>query len=72
MDGSGGFNVTGRIERAEIADAENVLPLGLAYDVPLVDDAVKGQPITYDMVALEEKSFVVQLRRLQDSLLWDG
>ena len=70
LDGSGGFTVTGQIERAEIAGAENILPLGLAYDVPLVEDAVKGQPITYDMVALDDKSFVVQLRRLQDSVFW--
>ena len=70
LDGSGGFTVTGQIERAEKARGENVLPLGLAYDIPLTQDAEEGQPITYDMVELDQKSFVVQLRRLQDSIFW--
>ena len=70
LDGSGGFNVTGQIERAEIARAENILPLGLAYGVRLTQDAVMGQPITYDMAELDERSFVLQLRRLQDSVFW--
>ena len=59
--------MTGQIERFEVARAENILPLGLAYDVTITKNAQRGQPITYDMVTLNEKSFAVQLRRLQDS-----
>lgn len=67
LDGSGGYTVRGLIERAEIVQRENLLPLGLAYGVPVTRDIAKGESITYDMVALDESSFALKLRRLQDA-----
>ena len=67
LDGSGGYTVNGLIEKAEIARAENLLPLGLAYDVKLKRDVSQGEAISYDMVELNEDSFVLKLRRLQDA-----
>ena len=67
LDGSGGYTVSGLIERAEIVKREELLPLGLAYGVPVTRDIAKGEPLTYDMVVLDESSFALKLRRLQDS-----
>ena len=50
--------------------AENLLPLGLAYGVNLKRDVSQGEAISYDMVALNEDSFVLKLRRLQDATVW--
>ncbi len=69
LDGSGGYTVNGLIEKAEIARAQNLLPLGLAEGVKLKTDVAQGTAITYDMVALNEDSFVLKLRRLQDATL---
>jgi predicted homoserine dehydrogenase-like protein len=66
LDGSGGKNVRGVIERAEVARAERLLPEGLAYRVPLTRDVAQGEPITWDMVQLPEDSVAVRLRREQD------
>ena len=62
-----GYTVNGLIEKAEIARAENLLPLGLADDVKLKRDVPQGEAISYDMVELNEDSFVLKLRRLQDA-----
>ena len=70
LDGSGGYTLNGLIERAEIARAKNLVPLGLTYGARLKADVEKGTAITYDMVELEANSFVVELRRIQDSTLW--
>ena len=70
LDGSGGYTVNGLCEKATIARAENLLPLGLAEDVRLKQDVPQGAAISYDMVELEEDSFVLKLRRLQDTTLW--
>ncbi|HEX5414646.1 MAG TPA: SAF domain-containing protein [Chloroflexota bacterium] len=63
LDGSGGRNVRGVIERAEVARAGGFLPEGLADRVPLRRDVKAGEPITYAMVDLSEDSLAVQLRR---------
>ena len=70
LDGSGGYTVNGLIEKAEIARAENLLPLGLASGVNLKRDVSQGEAISYDMVELNEDSFVLKLRRLQDATVW--
>ena len=71
LDGGGGYTVYGHIERAEVARAENLLPLGLASGIKIKQDVPVGAPITYDMVDLNEDSFVYKLRRLQDATVWD-
>jgi predicted homoserine dehydrogenase-like protein len=71
LDGSGGYTVYGQIERAELARSENLLPLGLAAGIKLKQEVAAGQPISYDMVELNEASFALKLRRLQDATVWD-
>ena len=68
LDGIGGFTVHGMIYRAEVARQENLLPLGLTYGARLKRAIKKGQPIRYDEVELEERSLLLQLRRIQDAL----
>lgn len=70
LDGSGGCAVNGLCEKADAARAENLLPLGLAYGVEMKCDVAQGAALTYDMVELDEDSFVLKLRRLQDATLW--
>ena len=69
LDGSGGYTVNGLIERVEIARQSGFLPLGLAYDVKLKQDVSQGTVITYEMVTLNQDSFVLKLRRLQDTVV---
>jgi predicted homoserine dehydrogenase-like protein len=70
LDGSGGYTVNGLCEKAGVARAEKLLPLGLASGVKLKQDVAQGTAITYDMVELDEDSFVLKLRRLQDATVW--
>ena len=70
LDGSGGYTVNGLIEQAEVARAENLLPLGLASGVKMKTPARQGTAITYRMVELDDASFVLKLRRLQDATVW--
>jgi predicted homoserine dehydrogenase-like protein len=70
LDGSGGYTVCGLIEKAEIARAQKLLPLGLASGIRLTQPVQQGQAISYDMVELNEDSFVLKLRRLQDATVW--
>ena len=69
LDGGGGYTVNGLAEKAETARIENLLPLGLAPGAKLKTDLAKGTAITYDMVTLNEDSFILKLRRLQDATL---
>ena len=69
LDGGGGYTVNGLAEQAETARIENLLPLGLAPGAKLKTDLAKGTAITYDMVTLNEDSFILKLRRMQDATL---
>jgi len=70
LDGSGGYTVNGLCEKASVARAENLLPLGLADVARLKVNAGQGEAIRYDMVDLDETSFVLKLRQLQDATVW--
>ena len=70
IDGGGGYMVNGICEKATIAREQNLLPLGVSVGAKLKQDVAAGDAITYDMVDLNEESFVLQLRRLQDSTVW--
>jgi predicted homoserine dehydrogenase-like protein len=70
LDGGGGYTVVGICEKAEIARAERLLPQGLAGGAKLKVAVKQGEAISYDMVELNEDSFVLQLRRLQDATVW--
>ncbi len=69
LDGLGGTMVHGNIERADVAREARMLPLGLSERACLRRDIARGQTLTYDDVELDEHSFIVHARRLQDALL---
>jgi len=59
--------VTGQIDKHEVCRRENLLPLGLSYDVTLKRDIPRGQPLTLDDVCLRDDLLVYQLWRLQQA-----
>ena len=69
VDSLGGFTVYGLIERAEVAKKGSLLPLGLATGTTLTRDVKKEETLTYDDVVLDERSTILQLRRLQEKML---
>ena len=69
IDALGGFTVYGMIEKASIARAENLLPLGLAIGATLKKDVAMGGALRYDDVDLDESQLIVSLRRKQDEML---
>jgi predicted homoserine dehydrogenase-like protein len=72
IDGIGGATVYGVADSAEAVADGQLLPLGLAARATVVRDVPIDQPLTYDDVELDDGSTILQLRRLQDSLLGDG
>src|SRR5215203_4813924 len=72
IDGIGGSTVYGVADSAEVVAAGGLLPLGLAARASVVRDVAIDQPLTHDDIELDESSTILQLRRLQDSLLGDG
>lgn len=72
VDGIGGYCVRGMIEDADVARAENLVPLGILNKAKVVRPVARDQVLTYDDVELDESSTVVMLRRLQDRLLAGG
>ncbi|MFN8473522.1 MAG: SAF domain-containing protein [Anaerolineae bacterium] len=69
IDSLGGFTVYGMIERAEVARAEDIAPLGLVVGATVLKPVKMGQPVRYSDVALDESQVIVRLRREQDKLL---
>jgi predicted homoserine dehydrogenase-like protein len=67
LTGSGGAEITGQIDTYATCRRENLLPLGLSYDVKLKRDVAKGQALTLDDVHLDEQSLVYNLFRLQQA-----
>ncbi|MCW3976200.1 MAG: hypothetical protein NWE86_08190, partial [Candidatus Bathyarchaeota archaeon] len=67
LDGGGGYTIYGLAEKADIAREENLLPLGLAENIKIVKKIPKDGVITYDDVKLNENSFLLKLRRIQDA-----
>jgi predicted homoserine dehydrogenase-like protein len=67
LDGIGGFDVYGLVERAAIAAEEKLLPLGLCEFATLKTDLHRHRAITYDMVDLDDNP-VVRLRKEQERL----
>ena len=68
LDGGGGYTVVGQCEKANVARHEGLLPLGLADRAALKQDVAKGVAIGYEDVLLNEGSFVLKMRRLQDEV----
>jgi predicted homoserine dehydrogenase-like protein len=69
LDMIGEYCYRASIEHADIAKAEHMLPAGLAKGAVLKQDVAKDEPITYDMVELDNRSVLLQLRRTQDQML---
>jgi predicted homoserine dehydrogenase-like protein len=65
LDGEGGFCVAGVLERADVARAERLVPIGLTGGAEVLRDVPDGAALTYDDVRLR-KSFIGELRRAQD------
>ncbi|GFP42675.1 hypothetical protein HKBW3C_01799, partial [Candidatus Hakubella thermalkaliphila] len=68
LDGIGGFTTYSTLVIAKVARDKGYLPLGLVEGARLKRDVSRDELITYDMVELDESSFVLQLRRLQDRM----
>jgi predicted homoserine dehydrogenase-like protein len=68
LDGIGQHTFYGLIENAEVAAAQNLLPLGLAEGAVMTSDVAKGEAIRYDQVELDYGSMIVHLRAIQDRM----
>ncbi len=69
IDALGGFTVYGMIEKASVANQENLLPLGLAVGATLKADIPMGTVLRYDDVELDNSQLICKLRRKQDKML---
>ena len=73
LDGIGGFTCYGGFMDFQEAKSKNALPIGLVNaKTKMVKDVKKGELITYDMVELDESSYILQLRRKQNEMLAKG
>ncbi len=63
LDGEGGFTIRGLLMPAGDSLAAGALPIGLAHNVPLVNDVPKGQVVTWADVKIDETSDAVKVRR---------
>jgi predicted homoserine dehydrogenase-like protein len=66
LDGGGGYTLYGAAEKADVARHENFLPLGLAEGIRLRREVPPDGVLRYDDVELDEESFLLKLRRIQD------
>ena len=69
LDAIGEYCYRASIDTHENARRLNLLPVGLAKGAVLKKDVQKDEPISYDMVELDNNSVLLQLRRMQDILL---
>ncbi len=66
LDGEGGYTVYGLAEEAAPATQERLLPMGLAAGARVARPIGEDEVLTYDDVVLDEGSFALGLRRIQD------
>ncbi|MFQ5801382.1 MAG: NAD(P)H-dependent oxidoreductase [Candidatus Methylomirabilales bacterium] len=67
LDGGGGYTVYGLIEKAEVVNAEGLLPFGFAYEARLTESVKKGEAIRWSQVQIPQDSFLLKLYRLQEA-----
>ena len=67
IDNIGGYTVRGYADIARDAKRDNLVPIGLAAGATVTKPIKAGELITYDHVELED-SFILKLRKMQDSL----
>jgi predicted homoserine dehydrogenase-like protein len=65
LDGIGGFTCYGVIENADVAQQENLLPIGLSESCRVKSDIPKDQPLTYDDVEIPAGRLCDKLRNEQ-------
>jgi predicted homoserine dehydrogenase-like protein len=70
IDYIGGYTVYGMIEKASVARAENLVPLGITIGGTLTRDVKAGQALSYDDIELVESQTIVKLRREQDAMVY--
>lgn len=70
LDGGGGYTLYGLAEKANVARNENLLPLGLAENIHVAKKVPSDGVLTYDDVELNEDSFLLKLRRIQDKTFY--
>ena len=62
LDGMGGFTCYGLVERADVCQREDALPIAISLDCTLKRDIAKDQPIRYADVQLPPDRLVDRLR----------
>lgn len=67
LDGLGYYMTYGQCENAQVSQAQNLLPMGLAQGCRLKRDIPKDQVLTYDDIALPEGRLCDQLRAEQNT-----
>jgi len=69
LDGIGGFTVFGTIDTYTEACRKGALPLGLVTrNTKMIKDVKMGEVVTYDSIALDNDSIIVQMRKIQDQM----
>ncbi len=68
LDGIGGFTCYGELEKSEICQRENLLPMGLSDGCTLKKDVQIDQPITYADIDLPQGRLCDKLREEQNQL----
>lgn len=70
LDRIGGYTVYGSIEEHEVAQKENLVPIGLIDEnTKMKKDVKKGEFITYDMLEMDVDKTIYKLRKLQDKIM---
>ena len=69
LDGLGGYHYYGEAERADVTDAERLLPVGVAEGCRLLSDVAKDEALTYADVEVPAGRLVDELRAAQRALL---
>jgi len=70
LDGIGGFSCYGVIENSEVAQKENLLPMGLSEGCHLKRDIPKDQALSYDDVQVPSGRLCDKLRAEQDQYFY--
>ncbi len=69
LDGGGGSTIYARVELAEVARRESLLPVAFAENVRLRRPLRKDQYVGWADVEVSEDGFLARLRRLQDATI---
>ncbi|MBU3652115.1 MAG: flagellar biosynthesis protein FlgA, partial [Limnohabitans sp.] len=67
LDGEGGYTVWGKLLPAATSKRIGGVPLGLAHGIKVVRAVAKGQPVTWQDVAMDTSIRAYQLRQEMES-----